>query len=383
MQTRPSHRREGAITGELAAQSFPLVEVAKPPADARSIALAALGATLLGGGLGLAATHAMPRHAWLVALLSTVASGLAGLALAWQRDRSRRRRAAAVATSTPRVRLDDVELSVVDGSGPRALLRVDRPFGATLFATPERDRLVLALTHRDGVAYLAASAPSGEVHDALLGRTITTPRAEIPIEPRMPTFERGDRLLDLVHALSARSRTALDRVWLSDAGMSDLVIDGKRLRAGEVDFDLGRPLRWRGYVFQEGSALTAQSYQATSVRQGEREVVMVSLAPSAELATSSILRGLGGTRSGPLGLDSVQRALSRDLRLARGLPEMPPPRSVRVAVDRLFVPRIRAALDLAPTEEPIAPARTPSGPIAGDAPIPQADGVDHLRSSRP
>jgi hypothetical protein len=44
----------------------------------------------------------------------------------------------------------------------------------------------------------------------------------------------------------------------------------------------------------------------------------------------------------------VQRALVRDLRLMQSLPDLPPPREQRVAVERLFMLPLRQALDRAP-----------------------------------
>jgi hypothetical protein len=85
---------------------------------------------------------------------------------------------------------------------------------------------------------------------------------------------------------------------------------------------------------------------------------------------------------GPLTFEPIQRALARDLRLARGLAEMPPPRAQRVAVDRLFMPRLRQALDLAPAEaRPTAPSRALEVPPEALKTPPE--GVEHLRSSRP
>lgn len=390
--TRHDHGAGSATEGRVAcadpeardALAFPLAEPPASAVEVRRVALVALGGALIGCGLGLLLQRALGASFVAVSLPATLAAGLAGFALAWSRDRARRRAIAARVAEAPRVVLRGEELWVVDGDGARPLLHLDRPFGATLFATPERDRLVLALSHRDGVEYLAAGAPSGARHESILARSVTTARAELPIAPRMPTFERGDGLLDLVAFLADRARGALDRVWLSDAGMCDLVLDGRRLRAGELDFDLARPLWWRAFTFQEGSALTAQSYQATQLRQGEREVVLVSLSPSAELASTSILDGLAAaTREGPLALESVQRALARDLRLAQGLFDMPPSRAHRVAVDRLFVPRLRAALDQAPAEELAKPPRALAPAVPTEALITPPEGVEQLRSSRP
>src|SRR5262249_41813252 len=125
-------------------------------------------------------------------------------------------------------------------------------------------------------------------------------------------------------------------------------------------------------------------YQATSIRQGDREVVLVSLSPTGDLATPSIVGMQSVLREGPLGCEEVQRSLARDLRLARGLADMPPARQQRIAVDRLFMPRLRLALDAAPQDKIPTPMRvtTPMPSEGGPVPTPP-DGIDQLRSSRP
>src|SRR5205823_8680217 len=137
----------------------------------------------------------------------------------------------------PRMLLDATSRLRVDGASTTTLVRIDAPVGATLFATPARDHLVLALTHRDGVAFLGGHAPSGRHRIDLLARAMTTPASDLPVGPDIPVFARADRLLDLVAVLQERTG-ALDRVYLSDASMGDVVLDGGKLRAGQLDFDL-------------------------------------------------------------------------------------------------------------------------------------------------
>jgi hypothetical protein len=360
---------------------YPLREVVVP----RPRVAPLLGALLLGGGVGLCAGAALQLGLVPVVAMS-ITLAVVAVCIAFASGHRARIKASLDAANAPRIALDATSITLVDGNSESLLLRIDRPFGATLLATPARDALVLALTHRDGVAFLAGRAPSGAHRTDLLARAITTPESDLPLERTVPTFDRGDHLLDIVAELEARHPGALDRVFLSDAGMADVVLDGRKLRAGQLDFDLRVPLRWRAYGFQEGSTFAANSYQATMIRQGDREVVLVALAPTGELATAAVILPTGtGPRIGPLAFEEVQRALARDLRLARGLADMPPPRAQRVAVDRLFMPRLRAALDLAPAERIATPA--PGVVVPAEIP-PEAlqtppDGIEQLRSSRP
>jgi hypothetical protein len=77
--------------------------------------------------------------------------------------------------------------------------------------------------------------------------------------------------------------------------------------------------------------------QATWVRQGEGEVVLVS----------------------PMG-GEIPRALARDARLMQATVGEPPPRELRRAIDHLFMLPLRRALDRAPraSRAPSPPSRT-------------------------
>jgi hypothetical protein len=127
---------------------------------------------------------------------------------------------------------------------------------------------------------------------------------------------------------------------LSDARGAPLLVDGHELRIGERRFDLSLPLEWRAFVFQEPFGQAVAVYQATWIRQGAGEVVLVSLLPS--LAPT----GSGEIRS--TGIAELDRAAIRDLRLMQATPDEPPPTEQRVAVDRLFMLPLRIALDKAP-----------------------------------
>lgn len=341
-----------------------------PPTVARARASAArfVGLTTLLGaaaGLGLA-WMVRVRIAPLVALF-----GLVALVAALVQLRSERRLFARLAAIAPRMEMDDAAGLVLITEGTRTpVLGLDVRYGLSLLSSPARDLIVLAVTHRDGVEYLGGRGPTGSRHADLLAHTITIPESDLPLLDDTRTFDEADVLLDLCRALDERAPGSLERVFLSDVGMADVVVDDQHLRAGQLDFDLRAPLRFRTFAFQEGTMLGAHGFQATQVRQGEHEVVLVALASASELASAALLE----RRDGPMALDGVRRALGRDLRLAQGLVEMPPPRGQRVAIDRLFMPRLRVALDRAPIAlEAVVPERLAT-PL---------DGMDRLRSSSP
>lgn len=333
-----------------------------------------VGAVLFGAGVG-----ALLALAIRFPMLGLAMSGaLVAFVLAHLHVRTLVRAMNERAARIPRLVLDRRELVYVDGPSRTQILALDRRFGVTVLTSPSRSELVVAITHRDGVEYLAGRDPSGGQHVALLARAITTPDNDLPVGDRVPVFRDGDRLLDLVAALEARAPGALDRVFLSDAGMADVVLDGRKLRAGQLDFDLHSPLSWRAYSFQEGSSFASHSFQATQIRQDEREIVLVALSPTGELATPSLISPVPG-RTGPLASEAIQRSLARDLRLAHCLADLPPPRAQRIAMDRLFVPRIRQALDLAPGIKVRVPrANTPVEPL-----LTPAEGIEQLRQSSP
>jgi hypothetical protein len=368
----------GADRDTGAACAFLLDDVEPPRPRIVRVIVAALASATLVAPIAVA-VRARASIVFGFALLAACIGALVVYAL----ELRRRRRGARTLATAPRIVIDATSIVFVDGDATSTLVRIDAPVGATLFATPARDHVVLALTHRDGVAFLGGRSPSGRHRTDLLARAMTTPASDLPIAPEIPVFHRADRLLDLVAALEDTTRGALDRVFLSDASMGDVVLDGGKLRAGQLDFDLKNKLNWRSFTFQEGSALAASCYQATSIRQGDREVVLVALSPTGDIATPSIV-GPPTTlvREGPLGCEEIQRALARDLRLARGLADMPPARSQRIAVDRLFMPRLRLALDAAPQDRIPTPMRV-STPMPSEAPVPTPDGIDQMRSSRP
>jgi hypothetical protein len=226
--------------------------------------------------------------------------------------------------------LDDEGLARVrstartDGRGTTSFARWDAAFGVSILANAAETRAMLVFTTPLSTRYqpLRLASPADADHArAFMKHAITVADGDFD----MTVGGEPEAVLDpalgaeLLHEIERRSPLALSRLYLSDARGLPLVVERERLVVGERCFDLTSPVEWRVFTFQEGDAGAASLYQATSIRQGDREVVLVCRAPS-ELASW----GLG-------------RA-----------PDAPPPRDVRVAIDSLFMTPLRAVLAQAP-----------------------------------
>lgn len=329
-----------------------------------ALALVALAVVLVGVGHSLVTRTLFPLAAALGAVVFAARSAL-----------SRR---------TPVERrgllVDDAGIRLVTGGTEPAalLLALDRPFGLTLLCDRVRRRLVLAVTTGAQTLYVGATVAGADrrtLH-ALLARACTLPDDELALEPvaldgrplDVPVRELA-RLLDLLERRDAR---AASRCFLSDVQGTDVVLDGEELHVGRTRFRLDAPLEWRALLFQEaiGSWSLGVSdtdprcatpagavlvYQATWVRQAGAEAVLVALLPS--LAGAGPAVGPIPAGDGP----ELHRALLRDQRLMQAMPDEPPPRELRVAIERPYMLPLRAALDRAPraerSETPEAAAR--------------------------
>jgi hypothetical protein len=280
-----------------------------------SLAARALATALLLTGVLVVVSHAS------FAVRAPAAALLFACAHAVQRIGANRRRV------NGWVAVDDTGVRRGDGATTTSLVRWDEPFGVCVLATPDRSRLVLAFTTARCVRYLgvrtagpeeAARAPD------LLARVCT-------VADDCPCGE-GDANLDaadaqsLVAILAERAPNARGRIFLSGAKDEPILLDGTTLRIGAKTFDLRAGFEWRPLVFQESGARVAAFYQATWIRQSDAEAVLVAAMPGAALTDRS----------------------ARESRRAYGVPEDPPPRDFRVAVDRVLMAPLRQALDRAP-----------------------------------
>ena len=282
-----------------------------------------------------------------VLLPLALAAGAVALVL-----RSRRRspapsaRQRGLALDRQRRTFDDGRTHEGPSAAPHPLLSTATPFGVTLVTTRRRDRLVAALSSGSGTFYVGATfdAAARRAFAPLLARAGAASADEGGLDAAGPDGEPIDLapadLAALVEGLTAIDGACLDRFVLSDAHGEPLMLDGYELRVADHRFDLSAPLEWRAFVFQEPFGQAVAVYQATSIRQGSAEVVLISLLPSLVPSSSGELVSTG--------IAELDRASIRDLRLTQAAPDEPPPTEQRVAIDRLFMLPLRIALDRAP-----------------------------------
>lgn len=305
--------------------------------DARLVGAAAL-ATAFGVGslLWLRPAGGLFLGAVMVGLFATI---VVLWRRKWRSVEARVRAARAVV-----VRGDGLGFDPGDG-GFESLVGLEGPFGVTLFANRARTRAVLVVTTPSSSCYVGALVRESDqaVCRELLAAAFTVANDERALDAAAPDgaplVVSGATLRRLYERLCARDPHCTGRLFLSDARGAPVVLDGPSLVSGPLAFDLARPLDWQGLLFREGQGV-ASVYQGTQVRQGEHEAVFVALLPA--LASPSP----GDTA--PTAEPSVERAVMRDQGLLNVSVADPPPPHLRVAIERLFMLPLRAALSHAP-----------------------------------
>lgn len=226
------------------------------------------------------------------------------------------------------------------------LFDTGRTFGVALVSSRRRDRLVAVLTSAAGTLLVGTrlSGSARAEHAELLSRSVAVANDDAGLDAVGPDGEplrlAPEDFASLVRTLVRVDPGCLDRLVLSDPGGAPVVLDGTDLLVRDLRFDLSAPLEWRSILFQEAFGHAVAVYQGTWVRQGGFEVVLVALLPSIAVPAPS--------SDETTGLAELDRAASRDLRLHEASPDEPPPNDRRVAIDRVFVLPLRAALDRAP-----------------------------------
>ncbi|MFO0659762.1 MAG: hypothetical protein U0165_08020 [Polyangiaceae bacterium] len=167
----------------------------------------------------------------------------------------------------------------------------------------------------------------------------------------LPFAVSGETLARLYQRLVDIEPLASERLFTSDARGNQVIVDGRVLSVGKQAFDLASPLEWRSMMFREMFFGGLSVFQGTHVKQGENEVVFVSMLPALSVPSS-----VGDSPADP----DFERFVSRDLRLLGATLEEPPATALRVAVDRVFMLPLRAALDRAPVRASIAPGEAPA-----------------------
>lgn len=251
-----------------------------------------------------------------------------------------------------------------EGTRRRLVLALDRPFGLTLLCNPSRRRVVLAVTTLERTLYLGAAISPSDRQDyaAFLVRACTVGEDDPVLDAIAPDgrpLELG--LEDLVHLWELLKRhdcRAESRCFLSDTQGNAVVLDGDELRIGCHQLNLAFPIEWHALWFQEATcsrtwgasdadpfAVTggaATNYQATWIRQGSVETVLVALLPPQGQDET----GADSARM-TAEVPELAEALARDERLMHAVPAVPPPRELRVGIERTYMLPLRAALDRA------------------------------------
>jgi hypothetical protein len=314
-------------------------------------------------GIGLALLAAALLVAWVVplgwmaqigvALFGAVAATI--VARSGVRDELRTRAWLVVDASGIERRGDDRGPSAI-----ASLVRWSEPFGVTVLSDRTRRRLLLAFTTPERTRYIAVRVTLADAFAVreLCARAATV--ADVDIESALGHARGALKTSDavtLMRLLDARAPGALDRMYLSSPRGESIVLDRGTLTIGERAFDLNAPLEWRAFMFHESAGRIASIYQATWLRQGDAELVFVAMMP-AEMTWGPQSSGDADAARDTL----VQRAIVRDLRLMQSSPEDPPPRELRLAIDRLFMLPLRQALDTAPraTRSNVPPSRRQS-----------------------
>ncbi len=220
--------------------------------------------------------------------------------------------------------------------GVRAdLLDLNEPFGVTVLGNRRRTRLLLAFTRRSATRFVSVHLEDGSeaVCAELAGLAVTVPEGDaLDVDGTDIGLSPADALA-LVRALERRRPIALRSLYLSTSRGEALVLEDQDMHLGARSFDLRAPLEWRPFAFHESTGAVTTLYQATWLRQRGDELVLVA----------------------PMPLDVIPRAGSAlgatppsELRILAQTSEAPPPRELRVAIDRMFMLPLRHALDGAP-----------------------------------
>jgi hypothetical protein len=256
---------------------------------------------------------------------------------------------------------DDAGLHRVDAMRAAQLVEWDQPFGVSIFASPNRQKLVFAFTTPRAMRFLTVrlrSEQDAQSAATVVERAMTAAESDVAVgdESELAPAD-GEQLMS---ELLRRAPSALDRVFLSDATGDAVVLDRSELRVGARRIDLTAPLEWRAFLFQERGVQAASVCQATWVRQADAELVLVAPMP----ADGVWFREVQDGERRPKLIESnasVRASVARDLRLMQATAGEPPARELRRAIDRVFMLPLRRALDRAPRVTR-GPAPRPSRP---------------------
>jgi hypothetical protein len=250
------------------------------------------------------------------------------------------------------VESDASGLARVTPEGKKPIVTWDAPFGVALLASYGRPTALLAFTTPEQTRYVPARIDEREAaDDELLARIAVLADLDLVDGVSHDAALTTESAAALVRHVEKRSAEALGRAFLSDGRGDPIALDRATLAVGTRTFDLTSALEWRPLMFHESTGQAAALYQATWIKQAASEVVLVAPMPASIVPREANVQR---DATGKLG-----RALTRDLRLLQAPAETPPPREMRVAIDRPFMMAVRRILGDAPLAARIAPDPPP------------------------
>ncbi|MCL2724728.1 MAG: hypothetical protein FWD69_09860 [Polyangiaceae bacterium] len=232
-------------------------------------------------------------------------------------------------------------LERVTPEGTKPILTWDGPFGVALLASYGRPTGLLAFTTPSQTRYVPARIDAREkTDDELLARIAVLADLDLVDAVAHDAALSSEQVAEIVRWVSERDASALGRVFSSDGRRAPIALDRAMLSVGHRCFDLTNPIEWRPLVFHELAGCATLLYQATWIRQGDAEIVLVAPMPASIVPRSDPPRHHA---NGKLG-----HTLMRDLRLFHASAEPPPAREMRIPIDRPFMMSVRRMLDAAP-----------------------------------
>jgi hypothetical protein len=231
--------------------------------------------------------------------------------------------------------MDDRGIARRQASVSTPLASWSTPFGVSLFASKSGDRGLIAFTSEGTTRFLGVHVPAAEESSAatLFERAAVRADDDALFSQGVESSLGASSAADLLRRVETHEPDAVGRAFLSSARGESITIEHVRLRVGERELDLRAPLEWRPFLFHEVAGHVTTIYQATWIRQEIQgktsEIVLVAPLP----ATS-------------------------DVRLSSSLAEPPPNRDARIAIERLFMPLVRRALERAPRASRTSPPPT-------------------------
>ena len=185
------------------------------------------------------------------------------------------------AASGTSVEADGAGLWRATTAGRTAVIEWERPFGVTLLASYGRPQALLAFTSPTRTRYVPVRIDErSELDDELLARIAVLANLDlvdgVANEAALMTSDASA----LVRFVEAKSHRALGRIYLSDGRGVPIWLDRGTLSVAGKTFDLTSQLEWRALMFHESAGQGAALYQATSIRQGGAEVVLVAPMPA-------------------------------------------------------------------------------------------------------